>query len=92
MSVHEKPLTHEASTKSQAAPAWDEIRSLPPSAKLVAKVLAHHGTLSQRELADETLLSPRTVRQAVARLETHDAIETRVSFRDARKKLYSLQL
>jgi len=74
------------------ADRWDPVRELPPSAKLVAKELDRHDTLTQTELADETLLSPRTVRQAVSRLESVGAIESRVSFRDARKQLYRLKL
>ena len=70
----------------------DAICDLPPSAKLVVKALEHRGQLTQRGLAEETLLSTRTVRQAVSRLEAVDAVESRVSFRDARKQLYSLTL
>ena len=39
----------------------DTIRDLPPSAKLVALVLRHEGTLSQQEIAAESLLPERTV-------------------------------
>jgi DNA-binding MarR family transcriptional regulator len=71
---------------------WDAIRKLPPSAKLVAKVLENEDTLTQSELAEETLLSPRTVRYAVSRLEEVDAVESQFSFSDARKRLYSLDV
>lgn len=71
---------------------WDPVRELPPSAKLVAKELDRHDTLTQTELADATLLSTRTVRQAISRLEAVEAVESRVSFRDARKQLYRLTL
>jgi len=43
---------------------WSAVRDLPPSAKLVAKVLDYNDTLTQSELAEETLLPPRTVRYA----------------------------
>lgn len=68
------------------------LRELPPSAKLVVKVLEYHEALTQRELATETLLPQRTVRDAVARLEEADLIESRFSFVDARKRLYSLRV
>lgn len=71
---------------------WDPVRELPPSAKLVAKELDRHDTLTQTELAKATLLSTRTVRQAVSRLDEVGAVESRVSFRDARKQLYTLTL
>lgn len=70
----------------------ETLRDLPPSAKLVLKVLEYHDTLTQSELASETLLPPRTVRYALARLEDADVVESRFSFADARKRLYSLQL
>ncbi|AAG19043.1 MULTISPECIES: winged helix-turn-helix transcriptional regulator [Halobacterium] len=68
----------------------DALESLPPSAKLVAKVLEYNDTLSQRELAEKTLLPDRTVRYALTRLEDHDIVSSRFSFTDARKRLYTL--
>ena len=46
----------------------DRLRELPPSAKLVAKVLEGDAPLSQGGLADESLLPDRTVRYALNRL------------------------
>jgi len=77
------------STESQTD-RWEEVRDLPPSAKLVAKVLDYNDTLTQSELAEETLLPPRTVRYALSRLEDAGVVESRFSFSDARKRLYSL--
>ncbi|AUX10457.1 ArsR family transcriptional regulator [Halalkaliarchaeum desulfuricum] len=71
---------------------WQDVRDLPPSAKLVAKVLDYNGTLTQSQLAEETLLPPRTVRYALSRLEEENVVESRFSFSDARKRLYSLQV
>jgi DNA-binding MarR family transcriptional regulator len=68
----------------------EALRDLPPSAKLVAKVLEYNDTLSQSELAEETLLPARTVRYALTRLEEQDVVESRFSFSDARKRLYTL--
>ncbi|TKX80851.1 helix-turn-helix domain-containing protein [Halorubrum sp. SD626R] len=69
---------------------WTAVRDLPPSAKLVAKVLDYNDTLTQSELAEETLLPPRTVRYALSRLEEEDVVDSRFSFTDARKRLYTL--
>lgn len=71
---------------------WDDLRDLPPSAKLVAKVLEYDGTLTQSQLADRTLLPGRTVRYALSRLEERGAVEARFSFSDARKRLYTLTI
>ncbi len=71
---------------------WEAVRDLPPSAKLVAKTLEHDGRLTQSQLADETLLPTRTVRYALSRLEECGAVESRFSFTDARKRVYTLAI
>ncbi|MHC3437225.1 MarR family transcriptional regulator [Natrialbaceae archaeon A-gly3] len=71
---------------------WDDVRDLPPSAKLVAKVLEYNDTMTQQEIAEETLLPARTVRYALNRLEEENVIDSRFSFSDARKRLYSLSI
>ncbi|MCQ4332244.1 helix-turn-helix domain-containing protein [Natronomonas sp. F2-12] len=68
----------------------DTLRELPPSAKLVAKVLEDAKPLSQGQLAEESLLPDRTVRYALNRLEEEDLVDSRYSFRDARKQVYFL--
>ncbi|MBZ6493811.1 MULTISPECIES: MarR family transcriptional regulator [Natrinema] len=69
----------------------DRLRELPPSAKLVAKVLETDSPLSQGQLAEESLLPDRTVRYALNRLEDVGLVGSRYSFRDARKQVYFLK-
>ena len=69
----------------------DRLRELPPSAKLVAKVLEGASPLSQGQLAEESLLPDRTVRYALNRLEDEELIGSRYSFDDARKQVYFLE-
>jgi DNA-binding GntR family transcriptional regulator len=69
----------------------DRLRELPPSAKLVAKVLESDTPLSQGQLAEESLLPDRTVRYALNRLEDAGLVGSRYSFRDARKQVYYLR-
>ena len=69
----------------------ERLRELPPSAKLVAKVLEGDAPLSQGQLAEESLLPDRTVRYALNRLEAVDLVGSRYSFTDARKQVYFLQ-
>lgn len=73
-------------------PGWEAIRELPPSAKLVAKVLEYNETLTQGELVEETRLPARTVRYALGRLEEAQVVDARFSFSDARKRLYTLAI
>ena len=68
----------------------ERLRELPPSAKLVAKVLETEAPLSQGELAEQSLLPDRTVRYALNRLEEVGLVDSRYSFRDARKQVYFL--
>lgn len=82
--------TESAQPETSTAEDWDAVRDLPPSAKLVAKVLEYNDSLTQSQLAEETLLPPRTVRYALSRLEDAGAVESRFSFADARKRIYTL--
>lgn len=75
-----------------SATGWEAVRDLPPSAKLVAKALEYNERLTQSQLAEETLLPPRTVRYALTRLEDCDVVHSRFSFTDARKRVYSLDI
>lgn len=69
----------------------DRLRELPPSAKLVAKILEMDSSLSQGQLADESLLPDRTVRYALNRLEETGLVESRYSIHDARRQVYTLR-
>ncbi|WP_262175590.1 MarR family transcriptional regulator [Haloarcula laminariae] len=68
----------------------ERLRELPPSAKLVAKVLEDEAPLSQGQLAETSLLPDRTVRYALNRLEESELVDSRYSFTDARKQVYFL--
>jgi len=90
MSTSESAAAGESESCGESPDRWAAVRDLPPSAKLVAKVLDYDDGLTQTELAEETLLPPRTVRYALSRLEEADAVDSRFSFSDARKRLYTL--
>lgn len=82
-------------TRRSAAPPRTRtaaLGDLPPSAKLVAKTLEYEGDLTQAQLAESTLLPSRTVRYALAELEENDLVTARISFRDARQQIYSLDV
>ena len=81
-----------AAADAPAESGWEAVRDLPPSAKLVAKVLEYNDTLTQSQLADETMLPPRTVRYALSRLEDAGVVDSRFSFADARKRIYTLTI
>ncbi|MBU4373387.1 MAG: winged helix-turn-helix domain-containing protein [Euryarchaeota archaeon] len=63
---------------------------LPPSAKLVFKVLQDSGFLTQKDIARQTYLPARTVRYALNRLKEEKILQERFYFQDARQSLYGL--
>jgi DNA-binding Lrp family transcriptional regulator len=66
------------------------LEDLPPSAKLVYKVLEYDGPLTQKRIVEETMLSARTVRYALERLEDRGVVDEDIYFADARQNLYEL--
>ncbi|MFB6162544.1 MAG: winged helix-turn-helix domain-containing protein [Halococcoides sp.] len=84
--------TQQIAETEAPTPGWDAIADHPPSAKLVAKVLEYNDTLTQSQIAERSKLPGRTVRYALGRLEDADVVESRPSFRDARKRVYSLAI
>ena len=68
----------------------ESLEDLPPSAKLVFKVLEYDGPLTQKQIVNESMLSARTVRYALERLENIDVVDEDVYFADARQSLYKL--
>lgn len=68
----------------------DGFADLPPSAKLVYRVLEEEGEATQHQLADETHLPKRTIRYALERLDEIDVLEERPRLTDARQTWYSL--
>ncbi len=63
---------------------------MPPSAKLVYKVLESGGLFTQKDIIEKTYLPPRTVRYALNRLREEHVLQERFYFKDARQSLYCL--
>ncbi|WP_254766559.1 helix-turn-helix domain-containing protein [Salinilacihabitans rarus] len=68
----------------------EEISDLPPSAKLVFKVLEYDGPLTQKQIVEESMLSARTVRYALERLGEIGVVDENIYFADARQSLYRI--
>jgi predicted transcriptional regulator len=68
----------------------ESIADLPPSAKLVYKVLEYNGPLTQKGIVEESMLSARTVRYALERLDEVGVVDEDVYFADARQNLYEI--
>ncbi|WP_254530985.1 MarR family transcriptional regulator [Natrinema gelatinilyticum] len=63
---------------------------LPPSAKLVYKVLEYEEPLTQAGIVAESRLCPRTVRYALGKLEDRELVTSRACLEDARKSRYRI--
>jgi DNA-binding MarR family transcriptional regulator len=70
----------------------DIVQDLPPSAKLVLKVLEYNGGLTQKQIVENSRLSQRTVRDALDRLQEADVVEKDIYIPDARQNLYRLDI
>lgn len=70
----------------------EKLVSLPPSAKLVVKVLELEGENTQADLIDETLLPRRTVGKCLSELEDGSIVKSRPLFTDPRQRVYTLAL
>lgn len=68
---------------------FERLVELPPSAKLVYKVLEDAGgPLTQGQIREQALLPPRTTRDALTKLEDDGLVDERLYVPDARKRLY----
>ncbi|MHA2162389.1 MAG: hypothetical protein ACXAEB_09770 [Candidatus Thorarchaeota archaeon] len=68
----------------------DLAQDLPPSAKLVLKVLEYKGQLTQKGIIEETMLPSRTVRYALSLLISEGLVSKHLSLRDSRQGLYEV--
>ena len=66
----------------------EKLVDVPPSAKLVYKVLEYEGPLTQKDIISKTFLPPRTVRRALQLLFEKGLIGEVPNIRDLRQRLY----
>ncbi|MDW8034807.1 MAG: MarR family transcriptional regulator, partial [Nitrososphaerota archaeon] len=68
-----------------------DISGLPPSAKLILKVLEYEGPLTQKDIVKKTMLPKRTVRHALAILVGKNFVVKKPLIRDSRQDLYYIE-
>ena len=76
--------------RRSVALSTEKIKNLPPSAKLIYKTLAYEGSLTQKEIINNTFLPQRTVRHAINLLIKKNLILKRPFLNDARQTVYSI--
>jgi NAD+ kinase len=70
----------------------EELLNMPPSAKLILKILEYEGSMSQKDLATKTLLPERTIRLSLGHLVNRGYVKKKTSLRDARHRTYELKI
>ena len=68
----------------------EDLFNMPPSSKLLLKILEYEGSMTQKELVSKTLLPDRTVRLAMSHLLEKCYVKRRISIRDSRQKIYEI--
>lgn len=68
----------------------EDLLNMPPSSKLLLKILEYEGAMTQKELGKKTMLPDRTVRLALSHLLDKGYVKKKVSMRDARQKIYEI--
>jgi len=61
---------------------------LPPSSKIVLRILGSEGALTHKDIVNKSHCSPRTVRYALKRLKEHELIIEKMNIRDMRQIIY----
>ncbi len=64
--------------------------NLPPSAKLVAKVIEHEGAMDANEISESARLHPSTTRDALKRLAEEGVVDVTVDSDDGRRLVYTI--
>jgi predicted transcriptional regulator len=67
----------------------DAFADLPPSAKLVAKVIEHEGKMDANEVSEAARLHPSTTRDALKRLANEGVVDVQVA-NESGKFVYSM--
>ncbi|MBI3036098.1 NAD(+)/NADH kinase [Candidatus Woesearchaeota archaeon] len=68
----------------------DRLKDLPASSKLVYKILAYEGSMTQKDLINASLLPERTVRYALNTLMKNGVVTHQPHFADARQTVYGI--
>lgn len=68
----------------------DKIKNLPPSAKLIYKLLTYEESMTQKEIINKSYLPERTARHALELLISRGLIKKKPYLSDARQTFYSI--
>lgn len=69
----------------------EKLEDAPPTAKFIYKLLDYEGSLTQKQIIQESLLPERTVRHSLNYLLEEGYVRSRTSLRDTRQKVYVIK-
>ena len=73
-------------------PVDGALEGMPPSAKLVAKVMEYEGSMDAEEISRSARLHPSTTRDALNRLVEENLVEVSVDPDGGRRLVYSIEV
>jgi len=73
-------------------PEDGDLSNLPPSAKLVIKVIEHEGEMDKEEICERARLPPSTTQYALKKLVEEDVVEVKVGEGEGRRLVYSAEI
>lgn len=72
--------------------ATEIVKPIPPSAKLILKLLSEKKIMRFEELKESTAFSKRTLLYAIKTLREMDLVETQICMNDTRRRFYCIKL
>ncbi|MFB6161122.1 MAG: rhodanese-like domain-containing protein [Haloferacaceae archaeon] len=69
----------------------DALEDLPPSSKFIYKELSREGSMTLKEITEETLLCSRTARYGLEKLQEAELVEDAPAIHDGRQTCYSIR-
>jgi thiosulfate/3-mercaptopyruvate sulfurtransferase len=75
---------------SQKSGVDETLQDLPPSSKFIYDTLSREGSMTLKQITEETLLGSRTARYGLTQLEESDLVEAAPSLHDGRQTCYSI--
>jgi len=74
----------------QTSDIEEALMDLPPSSKFIYKTLSREGSMTLKQITEETLLCSRTARYGLTQLEEEHLIEAAPALHDGRQTCYSI--
>jgi DNA-binding MarR family transcriptional regulator len=65
---------------------------LPPSSKIVLRILGREGAMTHKDLVKKTHCSPRTVRYALRKLKERKLLIEKMNMQDMRQIIYQFRV